>query len=379
MTTQRWKRGGLRFLAVLAVAMVVLAGTVSAVPVAPDKVYGTVTDQNGDAVSGVTVQAVYDGEVLVETTTESDGYYELKIPDPDDGESGETVTVQTTGSATTSDDSATIQWDSGAVVKENLEVEVPEQTTTPPSGGTGDGEEPGGQPGSGGGGGASGEAPGAGVKSIAKGISGNQPELALSGGMPIQSVGFTSQAGLSASVSVEELSGPPGDTPPGLQFVAGADITFTMGDSDDVDTVRLGVERDRVDEIGVTVDQLAIYHYDDQHNEWEALETSVVSEGDGEVVLEAPSAGFSAYAIFAQQAETTTTTQPPTTTTQPPADTTTQPPADTTTQPPSDTTTTTSAGPTGPSGGGGPGPLLIGGIIVVLLALGAAAYLVYRE
>ncbi|MFB6158879.1 MAG: PGF-pre-PGF domain-containing protein [Candidatus Nanohalobium sp.] len=51
----------------------------AAAPQPPHEVYGTVTD-NGVQAQGVTVEAVSSGNVIVSDTTDSNGYYELKVP-----------------------------------------------------------------------------------------------------------------------------------------------------------------------------------------------------------------------------------------------------------------------------------------------------------
>ncbi|APE96194.1 carboxypeptidase-like regulatory domain-containing protein [Halodesulfurarchaeum formicicum] len=341
MTHQtRWTRGGLRTLAVLAMAMLVIAGTAAAVPVAPNEVYGTVSDQNGDAVDGVTVEAVHDGEVLVSTTTDSDGYYELKVPDPNDEASGETVTIRTTG--TQSDDQASITWESAAVDNRDLDVEI--QTDTGDGGAddgdtddgdTDDGDTGGGGAPSGGGGADDGTettttttAPPS--EPVEEGLSGTEAEVAIEGDSLV-AVGFQSQTELSGSVSVQALQDPPQPVPEARQFVSAAEITFSDGDGEGVDMVRLSVSQSRLDELGVTPSGLVVAHLGD--DEWEELDTTVVST-DGPVVVEAPSVGFSTYAVLAQEDVTTTTAtgDTPTETTEPPADTTTETPTETTTE-----------------------------------------------
>ena len=81
------KLTGTRLLVVL-VAAVVLVGSVSPVaatpPQPPHNVDGVVTDQNGDPVAGVTVEAVHDGSVVASATTDSNGRYDFDVPDPDE-------------------------------------------------------------------------------------------------------------------------------------------------------------------------------------------------------------------------------------------------------------------------------------------------------
>ncbi|WP_259518987.1 PGF-pre-PGF domain-containing protein [Halanaeroarchaeum sp. HSR-CO] len=196
-------------------------------------------------------------------------------------------------------------------------------------------------------------------KSIA--LAGTNPTVRIDAGQSISMIGFGSQVELTDTVTVTEVTESPSPAPQGATFVTGAEITFGSSNGEDVDTVQMGVQQTRLDELGVSSNQLVLHHLNED-GEWEALETEVVSEDKFEVVLEAPSAGFSTYAVFAQE-DVTTTTQQPTTTEAP-----TTTAAPTTTEDP----TTTEA-----PGDDGPGALLIGGIIVVVLALIAALYLAF--
>lgn len=145
-------------------------------------------------------------------------------------------------------------------------------------------------------------------------VSADRPNIELDGGLPLARVGFLGTSSLSASVSVQELGSPSGDTPADMRFVTGARIVFESGREENVQTVQLAVEQSKLDAMGVGADQLIVAHYDDQRNRWDLLNTTVESQADDVVVLSASSAGFSAYAVFAEEAPATTTTTATTTT-----------------------------------------------------------------
>lgn len=198
-------------------------------------------------------------------------------------------------------------------------------------------------------------------------LAGNTPVVRIDDGERLPMVGFGSQTALNAIVRVQEFTEPPAPNPPNARFAAGAEITFSLGSGDDVDTIRMGVRQSTLDEIDASANELTIYHLDDSSGEWEELETRVVQEDDSEVIVEAPSAGFSSYAIFAQEQVETTTEQPPTTTEQPPT-TTEQPP--TTSEKPITTTPE-------PPDEGGFGMAAIAILIFLVLAALILGYLWY--
>ena len=139
------------------------------------------------------------------------------------------------------------------------------------------------------------------------------------------------------------------------------------GDSSSVETVRMGVRQSRLDELGATADQLTVYHRNEATGEWDELETTVVREGGTVTVLEAPSAGFSEYAIFAgdspEPTETPTATpseQPDTTATPTPIQETGKAQSGTPVPSESERAVTTTSG-------SGPGFTAIGALIAVLV------------
>ena len=125
-------------------------------------------------------------------------------------------------------------------------------------------------------------------------------------GQALSSVGFTSQTELLAGVTVTELAGSPTAPVSNASFVAGADIGFPSGGSDSIETVQLSLRQSRLDERAVTAEQLQIFHRNETAGRWDGLETAVIGRDSGSVTVEAPSAGFSVYAVFA----TTPATEP---------------------------------------------------------------------
>lgn len=124
------KSRGLRYLVVAMVAMLVLApATAVAVPSPPDEVFGTVTDQNGNAVGGVTVTVTDEVGNSYTDTTDADGYYEIKFP-AEDGDAGETLTVSV------KDSSKTTPFESGA--SERIDFSITVDSDTGDTGDTGD-------------------------------------------------------------------------------------------------------------------------------------------------------------------------------------------------------------------------------------------------
>jgi hypothetical protein len=86
---------------VVLVAMSISVAPAAAQPAPPHEIYGTVTDQNGDGVSGETVTVSYDGTDLQSTTTDSNGDFVVQVTDPDGQTTGETLTVAVAGNSKT--------------------------------------------------------------------------------------------------------------------------------------------------------------------------------------------------------------------------------------------------------------------------------------
>lgn len=123
-----------------------LAGSAAAQPVPPHTFFGDVTNQDGSAVSGVTVEAVYDGDVVASTTTGSNGEYRLEVDDSDVNQSEDRqITIQVR------DNSVTREWEAGGSSEVNFNIADSGGDTTPTEAPT---DEPGGggaPPGGGGG------------------------------------------------------------------------------------------------------------------------------------------------------------------------------------------------------------------------------------
>jgi len=290
------KTRGLRYLVVVVVVLMLFApATATAVPSPPHEAYGTVTDQNGNTVSDVTVTVSDTDGNSYTTTTDTDGYYSLEVP-AEDGESGETLTVAV------SDASKQTTFGSGTV--ERIDFQITVESTTD----TGDSDDdtvsaPSGGGGAATGGGGTTAGTDDGTETIPITITGTNPTISV-GGNSLSSVGFTSQTALDATVEIAELTEPPVAGPDGFVFVTAADITFIRGDSGAIESVQLTIPQSRLDELGVSPDQLAIYHLNGDTNEWKKLDTLIVEENGNTVTLEAPSDGFSVYAVFAEAPDT---------------------------------------------------------------------------
>lgn len=210
--------------------------------------------------------------------------------------------------------------------------------------------------------------------SITASIQGEDVTVPVQEGEALSGVGFDSQTSMDTVVSVTEVTDPAVPDPEGTEFVAGASISLNQDAGESVERIRMQIRRSRLDDLETTSDNLLVHHLNEETGEWETLETQVVREDGEKVVLEAPSAGFSTYAVFAQEQVETTTTEPTTaepTTEAPPTEepTTTESPMteSPTTEPPSTTSTEDE----------GPSTALIGAIIVVILALIAGLYFAY--
>ncbi len=366
------KRDALRVLAAVAAVLLAVsagAGAVAAVPAPPHEVFGSVTDQNGDAVADVTVSVTDEDGNTVTSTTNADGYYEVKYP-AEDGEDGETLTVSVQG------ESWTTSFDSGTSEEHDFQITVDDSTTSPPDDGgddpatdpdDSDGDD---APSGGNGGQPSGGAdeptttttttqpPTTGASGTAQVDTKGSATVDLTEGEGVESVSVSVPGG-SGDVTVTELSAPPeGVSEPSGTSVAMVDIS-APNPSEGSATVSISVRQSALPD-GVSASELGITHYTD--GAWQDLDTSVASS-DGPIVLEAQVSSFSPFAVTAQD-QATATTEPPTAT-----------------EAPTETTGPTDTATTEPGGGGddGPGTLLIGGIVVVLAAIASAGYLVYSR
>lgn len=297
----------------------------------PAAYYGSVTIDGDPAPVGTVITAIIDGEAHGSIEVTNAGTYggpnaldeKLVVQG---AESGDIVTFVADGVEA----AETVTWESGAVTEVNLTFEnVPEETQTGDTDSSDSAEqtddvtesEPqatesaaqasnSGQE--------SGEPPiatetepeqvevGESVPEVTTAtISGAMTEVVLDTGQSLSRVGFESDVEIEATVSVSELSEPETPEPEGKTFVSGAEITFESGNPDQVKTVRFGVSQSALDTAGITPGQLLVHHLEEETDVWEPLETSVVTEANGEVILEAPSAGFSKYGVFADNADGT--------------------------------------------------------------------------
>ncbi len=345
-------RRGLRYLVVVVVVLTAFApATATAVPSPPHEVFGTVTDQNGDAVSDATVTVTGPDGNSYTATTDANGYYELSVP-AEEQESGDELTVSV------EDQSDTTSFSSGASEEFDFSVQsdTDDDTDVPIGGGGGGGGD---------------VDTGEGI-TVSASISGTNATIPIDG-ESLSEVGFTSQTNLSATVTVTERTSPSVEGPANRTFATGADIEFVLGESDGVETIRIGVKQSRLDELGVTADQLSIYHLNETADEWTELDTTVVRQNDNRVVLEAPSDGFSEYAVFAT--DPGQTTDPGTPTPGTPTDTATPDDADQQTDSEPADSEPTDSEPAATTDGSGPGFTAA----VALLALVAAALLAVRR
>ena len=299
MNTQRHISQPLRLLAV-AIAVLLVTSTIAIGGVAaqddgppepPHRLFGTVTDQDGDTVSDATVEVLYDGSVVNTATTDGDGYYDLKIEDPDDSAQDESLTVRVSGVDDTDEGSTT--WSSAA--SENIDLSVTVTTGGDDDGGAGTG-----------GGGSGVDTPDisddlgddAEVSDESEGIittgDDGRSSVTFSSISNVESITFSGE--VSGTAVVRNIDGTPAATgsPPGTA-VSVSDITVPEDARDSPATVRMRVSNDRIDEFSVEAENLAVYRFAD--GEWNQLDTEIASETDSGVILEAETPGFSFFAV----------------------------------------------------------------------------------
>ena len=395
MKTHSTQSRGLRALVVVAVAVFCIsaAGVGAAqVPAPPHEVFGTVTDSSGNAVSGATVEVTYNGNQIASNTTDENGYYEIQIEEPDDGEEF-TVTVN--------DASETLTFETGGSSQVNFgDASTP--TPTPEPGDDGDDDAGGG--GGGGGGGGAAPAPEQDVEGDAVADSSfdgrtlsTQVETASAGSSVtsslddntvdenLQNTGAslnslrttfandvsnanfdTTYSATNPSEDVPDLSSQTnaGDHDPG-DGVAYVNVDTDVAE-DDIDSVtfEFSVSRDRLSEAGLEPGEVSLYRYNG--GEYTELDASIDSEGDDRVTYTAETPGLSVFAIGAASEQVTATPEPDTAT----------PESDTPVpEPDTDTAQPDVESPAPPDDG--PGAVLIGGVVIVVLAVAVGAYLAF--
>ncbi|MFC7202640.1 PGF-pre-PGF domain-containing protein [Haloferax namakaokahaiae] len=186
------------------------------------------------------------------------------------------------------------------------------------------------------------------------------------------SIGFDST--VRGKVTVRERAGLPGTLGrPTGKPVSWLQIDVPDAVEDEPATLTLTVKRSKLDELGVSADDLQVERYDDDTSAWETLETRVVNDSGETVVIEAETPGFSYFAVVAKQVDDggTTTAEPTpteeTTTTEEPT-----PTEETATTTTAETETT--AEPTTTSS-----PVPGFGVVVALVALLAVALAAVRH
>ena len=291
---------------VAVVAMLLIApGAVVAqgVPTPPKEVIGTVTDQNGNAVSDETVTVSDEDGNSYTSTTDANGDYLIQFP-AEDGEAGEILTVEV------GDSTSQTTFQAGETERIDLEV------TVNTGGGDDGGDDDGGYGGGGGGGGGAGTGGDGGgvdvpdisddlgddaeVSDESEGVITSDPTtvggstVEFSPTSNVESIDFSGE--VEGTTNVRNIAGIPEATgsPPGTVVLI-SDITVPKDARDSPATVRMRVSSEQLDEVGVEADGLAIYRYSD--GEWSQLDTEVASETDSGVILEAETPGFSIFAV----------------------------------------------------------------------------------
>ncbi|MFC7131083.1 PGF-pre-PGF domain-containing protein [Haloferax chudinovii] len=136
------------------------------------------------------------------------------------------------------------------------------------------------------------------------------------GGQGVSAVSITFSQQTTGEVIVSERSGLPGRVgQPGGTAVSYVRIDVPDSARDRQSTLRFTVRQSRLDELGVESSDLVVRRFNEDSGSWEDLETSVVDSGDGAVVIEADTPGFSYFAVTSRQVATTTTPTDDTTTT----------------------------------------------------------------
>ncbi len=128
------------------------------------------------------------------------------------------------------------------------------------------------------------------------------------GGQGVSAVSITFSEQTTGEVVVSERSGVPGSVgQPDGTAVSYVRIDVPDSARDRASTLRFTVKQSRLDELGIESSDLVVRRFNEDAGSWEDLETSVVDSGNGAVVLEADTPGFSYFAVTSRQAVTTTT------------------------------------------------------------------------
>ncbi|RDZ64311.1 PGF-CTERM sorting domain-containing protein [Haloferax sp. Atlit-12N] len=161
--------------------------------------------------------------------------------------------------------------------------------------------------GGGGGGGGGGSVPDSGTYESVRLFYGSEVSASLPGGSTVTNVDLAFGSQGTGEVIVRERTSLPGTVGrPSNAAIGYVQIDVPSSLRDSPSTITLSVRQDRLDELGITAQDLAVERYNDESGEWETLDTRVVNEGDGRVVLEVDTPGFSYFAVTSTQAVTTT-------------------------------------------------------------------------
>lgn len=393
----------------VAVTLLLAAGLIAAGPAfvagqesLPAAYSGSVTINGDPAPTGVTVIAKVDGAQYGSITVTSEGQYgspgdnEYLTVQGDDVDTGDEVTFFVNGDSFSetqvNTDPSSITWESGDVATVDLSVSGIDL------GDDGDGGDGGG---GGGGGGDSAPAPQPDVEGDATAESSfdgrtlsTQVETASAGssvtsslndntvddnlqntGASLNSLRTTFANDVTdASIDTTYSATNPSDTVPDLSSQTNADeVAYVNVDNnvaeDDIDSVtfEFSVSRDRLSSAGLSPDEVSLYRYNG--DEYTELDTSVGSEGDDRVTYTAESPGLSVFAIGESSEQVTDTATPVPDTATPVPDTATPAPDTATPEPDVESPV--------PDDDGGLSPILIGGVVIVVLAIAVGAYLAF--
>lgn len=122
-------------LAALAAVLLVTAalpaavGAAGAPPTPPHRFFGHVTDADGSAVAGATVEVTYENRTLATATTNASGYYDLTVSDPNASTTDEVVTLSVRAASTSH------QWRDGGSTE--LDLRLPPEESAGGGGGGG--------------------------------------------------------------------------------------------------------------------------------------------------------------------------------------------------------------------------------------------------
>ena len=277
-------------------------------PQTPHRYFGTVTDNGGSGVADEPVTVTYDGEEIASTTTNADGDYGVDVTGSGLS-AGDTVTISV------GDQSQDESWESGGSAQVDFQLDVGGGGGDDGGGDDGGGDDGGGDDGGGGGGGGgAGTGSGGGsvdVPDISDELGDDAEITEDSEGIittgddgtssvtfletsNVESITFSGEVG--GTAVVRNIDGTPAATgsPPGTSVTI-SDITVPEDARDSPATIRKRVSNDRLSDLGVEDQELAIYRFAD--GGWTQLDTGVASETDSGMILEAETPGFSFFAV----------------------------------------------------------------------------------